>query len=90
MAVSGLRYGTKFRQVSERPIGKITTGFVGQLIRCGCRGFYGFYYILESAEFSPISGAEYIHSIKVLPLSDEFRKVMVLRVSQEKFREGIS
>ena len=46
--------------------------------------------LLESPEFSPISGAEYIHSIKVLSLGDEFRKVMAVGVNQEKFRKGIA
>jgi len=46
--------------------------------------------ILESAEFLPISGAENIQSIKVLSLGDEFRKVMAVGVSQEKFRKGIA
>jgi hypothetical protein len=45
---------------------------------------------LESAEFSSISGAENIQSIKVLSLGDEFRKVMAVGVSQEKFRKGIA
>ena len=46
--------------------------------------------VLNSPEFSPISGAEYIHSIKVLSLGDEFRKVMAVGVNQEKFRKGIT
>jgi len=46
--------------------------------------------VLKSAEFSSISGAEYIHSIKVLSLDDEFRKVMAVGVNQEKFGEGIT
>jgi len=46
--------------------------------------------LLESTEFSPISGAEYIHSIKILSLGNEFRKVMAVGVNQEKFGKGIA
>ena len=45
---------------------------------------------LKSPEFSPRRDAEHIQSIRVLSFNNEFRKVMALRVSQEKFREGIS
>ena len=46
--------------------------------------------LLESAKFSPISSAENIQSIKVLSLGNEFRKVMAVGVSQEKFGKGIA
>ena len=45
--------------------------------------------ILESAGFSSISSAKNIQYIKVLSLGDEFRKVMAVGVSQEKFRKGL-
>ncbi len=45
---------------------------------------------LKSPEFLPGRDAEDVHSIKVLSLSNEFRKVMAVSVSQEKFREGMT
>jgi 2,4-dienoyl-CoA reductase-like NADH-dependent reductase (Old Yellow Enzyme family) len=46
--------------------------------------------LLKSPEFSPGRYAENVQSIRVLSFNNEFRKVMALRVNQEKFREGIS
>ena len=56
----------------------------------GQSSFLSFTFLLESAGFSSISSAENIQSIKVLSLGDEFRKVMAVGVSQEKFRKGIA